>query len=125
MIEHRCSARVKLMLKTQLVDSENRVFEGLLRNINNDGLFIETAAPLYRFAMVKISIGLPGQKPHMVTAMVLHRAANGLGLMTATPIPHIVKQVTERARPEGQRRPARTTGYPDHTRPARSVRPAA
>lgn len=84
-MEHRCSVRLPIAMNVLLYHNNIPVVHCKTNDIGADGLFVQSGPLKYKTnTMLKVEFqsGKGGEsRSHMITAMVVHHAKNGLGLM--------------------------------------------
>lgn len=84
-MEHRCSVRLPIAMNVLLYHNNIPVVHCKTHDIGADGMFVDSGPLNYRTnTMLKVEFQPEkgsGSRPHMLTAMVVHHANNGLGLM--------------------------------------------
>lgn len=84
-MEHRCSVRLPFAMNVLLYHNNIPVVHCKTHDIGADGMFVKSGPLKYRTnTMLKVEFQSNkggGRSSHMLTAMVVHHANNGLGLM--------------------------------------------
>lgn len=84
-MDHRCSVRTMIRLPA-LLRVQAGWIPAVIRNISEEGLFVETTAKLVNHCYVTVRTNLEGHKGrlmHDLPALVVHRNGAGVGLMLA------------------------------------------
>ena len=86
-MEHRCSIRLPVSMNVLLYHDNIPVVHCKTLNIGADGMFVRTGALKYGTnTMLKVEFDAgktPGTQSHIIPAMVVHHAKEGMGLMFA------------------------------------------
>ncbi|WP_455201107.1 PilZ domain-containing protein [Kaarinaea lacus] len=84
-MEHRCSVRLPIAMNVLLYHNNIPVVHCKTDDIGADGMFVKSGPLKYRtntILKVEFRSGKGSEsRSHMITAMVVHHAKNGLGLM--------------------------------------------
>ena len=84
-MEHRCSVRLPVAMNVLLYHNNIPVVHCKTSDISPDGMFVRSGPLKYRAnTLLKVEFqdeGDAARKFHMLSAMVVHHAKNGLGLM--------------------------------------------
>lgn len=84
-MEHRCSVRLPIAMNVLLYHNNIPVVHCKTDDIGADGVFVKSGPLKYRTnTMLKLEFQTEkdnGRKSYMLSAMVVHHAKNGLGLM--------------------------------------------
>ncbi len=84
-MEHRCSVRLPVAMDVLLYHNNIPVVHCKTHDIGADGMFVDSGPLRYQTnTMLKVEFQTRKgnvQKSHMLSAMVVHHAKNGLGLM--------------------------------------------
>jgi hypothetical protein len=90
MIEHRCSRREAIAVAASLYRNGNYLAAGTIRDVNQNGVFLETETAVPKNTFIEVMFTLPchqNQADHRFFAMVAHRAESGLGLYVDVLVP--------------------------------------
>ena len=91
MIEHRWSQRFTADLDVWISTPDQIASSGKIRNLSLYGLYIETATPYPENTYLQLRFVLPiaaADNEHEIGGLVVHRKANGMGLIVDTSEAH-------------------------------------
>ena len=101
MIEHRWSQRTQVDHDVVLIDKDNRTYIGKIKNVGSHGLFIETNHAFTKNSYLQIRFELPDtvqESSVTLSALVIHCAGRGVGLMINAEPPHTSESLNMLAR---------------------------
>ncbi|MGD8940326.1 MAG: hypothetical protein PVJ72_13160 [Gammaproteobacteria bacterium] len=83
-MEHRCNIRLQIAIEVMLYHNGISVISGKSRDVGVEGLFVECGALIYKnntLLEVEFEVtSITGRQVYRLSAMVVHRSKDGLGL---------------------------------------------